>query len=119
MEGWEKKPQIKALIEKGKVSGKLATHDIDNVILEIEGFDVDDIEKLYELIETSEERRVSDIRAISYTYRAVYDEVEFRIMQTVLIYLDNVYSITYTARAEDFEEHLGDVEAILDSFRFR
>ncbi len=53
MEGWEKKPQIKALIEKGKVSGKLATHDIDNVILEIEGFDVDDIEKLYELIETS------------------------------------------------------------------
>ena len=51
MEGWEKKPQIKALIEKGKVSGKLATHEIDNIILEIEGFDVDDIEKLYELIE--------------------------------------------------------------------
>ena len=53
MEGWEKKPQIKALIEKGKVSGKLATHDIDNVVLEIEGFDVDDIEKLYELIESN------------------------------------------------------------------
>ena len=53
MEGWEKKPQVKALIDKGKVSGKLATHDIDNVILEIEGFDVDDIEKLYELIETN------------------------------------------------------------------
>ncbi len=53
MEGWEKKPQIKSLLDKGKVSGKLATHDIDNAILEIEGFDVDDIEKLYELIETS------------------------------------------------------------------
>ena len=53
MEGWEKKPQIKALIDKGKVSGKLATHEIDNVILEIEGFDVDDIEKLYELIESN------------------------------------------------------------------
>ena len=53
MEGWEKKPQIKALLDKGKVSGKLATHDIDNVILEIEGFDVDDIEKLYELIESN------------------------------------------------------------------
>ena len=53
MEGWDKKPQIKALLDKGKVSGKLATHDIDNVILEIEGFDVDDIEKLYELIETN------------------------------------------------------------------
>ncbi len=53
MEGWEKKPQIKALIEKGKTSGKLATHEIDNIILEIEGFDVDDIEKLYELIESN------------------------------------------------------------------
>ena len=61
MEGWEKKPQIKALIEKGKVSGKLATHDIDNVILEIEGFDVDDIEKLYELIETSNIEIIDDI----------------------------------------------------------
>ena len=61
MEGWEKKPQIKALIEKGKVSGKLATHDIDNVILEIEGFDVDDIEKLYELIESNSIEIIDDI----------------------------------------------------------
>ncbi len=61
MEGWEKKPQIKALIEKGKVSGKLATHDIDNVILEIDGFDVDDIEKLYELIESNNIEIIDDI----------------------------------------------------------
>ena len=61
MEGWEKKPQIKALLEKGKLSGKLATHDIDNVVLEIEGFDVDDIEKLYELIETSNIEIIDDI----------------------------------------------------------
>ena len=61
MEGWEKKTQIKALIEKGKVSGKLATHDIDNVILEIEGFDVDDIEKLYELIESNSIEIIDDI----------------------------------------------------------
>ena len=61
MEGWEKKPQIKALVEKGKVSGKLATHDIDNVILEVEGFDVDDIEKLYELIESNGIEIIDDI----------------------------------------------------------
>ena len=61
MEGWEKKPQIKALIDKGKVSGKLVTHDIDNVILEIEGFDVDDIEKLYELIESNSIEIIDDI----------------------------------------------------------
>lgn len=61
MEGWEKRPQIKALIDKGKVSGKLATHDIDNVILEIDGFDVDDIEKLYELIESNNIEIIDDI----------------------------------------------------------
>lgn len=61
MEGWEKKPQIKALIDKGKVSGKLATHDIDNTILEIDGFDVDDIEKLYELIESNSIEIIDDI----------------------------------------------------------
>ncbi len=61
MDGWEKKPQIKALIEKGKVSGKLATHEIDNVVLEIEGFDVDDIEKLYELIETNNIELIDEV----------------------------------------------------------
>ncbi len=61
MEGWEKKPQIKNLIDKGKLSGKLATHEIDNVILEIEGFDVDDIEKLYELIESNSIEIIDDI----------------------------------------------------------
>lgn len=61
MEGWEKKPQIKALLDKGKVSGKLATHEIDNVILEIEGFDIEDIEKLYELIESSNIEIIDEI----------------------------------------------------------
>lgn len=61
MEGWEKKPQIKALIEKGKISGKLATHEIDNVVLEIDGFDIDDIEKLYELIESNSIEIIDEI----------------------------------------------------------
>ena len=47
MEGWEKKPQIKALIDKGKVSGKLVTHDIDNVILEIEVQGAQQIAEIY------------------------------------------------------------------------
>ena len=61
MEGWEKRPQIKALVEKGKATGKLATHDIDNAILEMDGFDVDDIEKLYELIESNSIEIIDDI----------------------------------------------------------
>lgn len=73
----------------------------------------------FELLETSEKKTVGGRDAISYTYRAEYGGVEFRIMQTVLIYLDNAYSITYTALDEDFDEHLSDVEKILESFTFR
>ena len=52
MEPIEKRPQIKALIEKGKISGKLTTNEIDSVILETE-FDIDDLDKLYETIENN------------------------------------------------------------------
>lgn len=73
----------------------------------------------YQLLSTSEERIVGERKAISYTYKAVYDGVEFRIMQTVLIYNQNAYSITYTALADSFDAHIGDVNKMLDSFRFR
>lgn len=72
----------------------------------------------YELL-GSDERAVSDRDAISYTYKTVYGGDEIFTMQTVLVYNDLLYSITYTARAERFEEHLGDVEKMLDEFRFR
>ena len=73
----------------------------------------------FELLETGEKKTVGGRDAISFTYRAEYGGVEFRIMQTVLIYLNNAYSITYTALDEDFDEHLSDVQKILESFTFR
>ena len=57
--------------------------------------------------------------AYSYTYRAVVDGVEFRIMQTLFAYDSMIYSITYTALAENFDLHMADVEAVLNAFRFR
>lgn len=74
--------------------------------------------KGYKLI-SSAERRVAGARAVSYTYGATYGAAEYRIMQTVLVYNDMVYSITYTALAERFEAHLGDVGVMLDTFSFR
>lgn len=73
----------------------------------------------FELLDTSDKKTVGGRDAVSYTYRAEYGGAEFRIMQTVLIYLNNAYSITYTALDEDFDEHLSDVEKIIDSFTFR
>ena len=60
MEPIEKRPQIKALIEKGKISGKLTTNEIDSVILETE-FDIDDLDKLYETIENNNIEIIDDL----------------------------------------------------------
>ena len=68
---------------------------------------------------TSSERTVDGKNAISYTYEATYGDVEIRIMQTVFVSNDLVYSITYTAHKDRFEEHIDDVNAMLDAFRFR
>lgn len=55
--------------------------------------------------------------ATSFVYGAVYGDTELRIMQTVFIYSDLVYSITYTAHADRFDAHLDDVGAMLGAFR--
>lgn len=66
-----------------------------------------------------EDRTVARRRAVSSTYRASYDGVSFRIMQTVLSDGQAMYSITYTALDDRFDAHLSDVEAILGAFSFR
>ena len=65
------------------------------------------------------ERTVGGRAAYSYTYTVRADGADIKIMQTLLAYDSCFYTITYTARAEDFEEHMNDVNAILDAFKFR
>ena len=60
MEGFDKKPQIKALIEKGKATGKLTTHEIDAVILEMD-FDIEELDKLYETVESNNIEIIDDL----------------------------------------------------------
>ncbi len=73
----------------------------------------------YELLGEAISRTVAEREALSYQYKAVYGGSEYKIMQTVLIYNNLAYSITYTARADAYEAHLDDVELILNNFRFR
>ena len=65
------------------------------------------------------ERQVAGRRAVSMTYRASYDGVDFCVMQTVLSDGQAMYSVTYTALADRFDAHLADVESILNAFSFR
>ncbi len=60
MEGTEKKTPFKALVEKGKVTGKLTTQDIDAAMIEM-NLDVEELDKLYETLEANNIEVVDDI----------------------------------------------------------
>ena len=109
--------------ESGKPNVTVTSFSPDNVLTAKEYFaECEELYKTeiagYERISESE-RTVANCSALSYTYKAVYGSAEYRIMQTVFVYNDMVYSITYTALADSFDAHLGDVEAMLGAFRFR
>ncbi len=72
----------------------------------------------YELLSRIE-RKVYDRDAVCFTYKTVYGGKEIKIMQTVFIYNDLAYSITYTAHADRFDAHIDDVNAMLDAFALR
>ena len=60
MEGTEKKTPFKALVEKGKATGKLTTQDIDAAMIEMT-LDVEELDKLYETLEANNIEVVDDI----------------------------------------------------------
>ena len=60
MEGTEKKTPFKALVEKGKATGKLTTQDIDAAMIEM-NLDVEELDKLYETLEANNFEVVDDI----------------------------------------------------------
>ena len=109
--------------ESGKPNVTVTSFSPDNVMTAKEYFsECEEIYKKdisgYERIGESE-RTVAELSAISYTYKAVYGGTEYRIMQTVFVYNDMVYSITYTALADRFDAHLDHVKTMLNTFRFR
>ena len=74
--------------------------------------------KGYELL-SKQERTVAERDAVVMTYRVTYGDTQMRLMQTVFVYNDLVYSITYTALEDRFDAHMDDVDLIIDSFTFR
>nr|MCR4926293.1 sigma-70 family RNA polymerase sigma factor [Clostridiales bacterium] len=64
MENMEKKPALKALLEKGKASGKLTTQEIDAAIVEMD-LDIEELDKLYDTIEGQNIEIVDDFGDLS------------------------------------------------------
>ena len=73
----------------------------------------------YELIEKADGFKVANRDAVSITFRANYDGVDYKIRQTTFEYNQMIYSITYTATEGCFELHTEDLEKMLSEFTFR
>ena len=74
MDGIEKRPAVKALIEKGKAAGKL-TQEIDTVIVDMD-LDIEDLDKLYESIEAQNIEIIDDLSMLD------VDDVNFDLGET-------------------------------------
>ena len=64
MENTEKKQSVKSLLDKGKASGRLTTHEIDAAIVEMD-MDVEELDKLYDTIDRKSTRLNSSHRCTS------------------------------------------------------
>lgn len=73
----------------------------------------------YELIEKTDGFMVANRYAVSITFTANYDGIDYKIRQTTFVYNGMVYSITYTATDAAFDLHTDDLEAMMDAFTFR
>lgn len=74
--------------------------------------------KGYELI-SKEDTTVANRNAVSITFSATYNEIDYTINQTIFIYDEMIYSITYTAMSSVYDSHLDDLGSILSAFTFR
>ena len=75
MDGIEKRPAVKALIEKGKAAGKLTTQEIDTVIVDMD-LDIEDLDKLYESFEAQNIEIIDDLSMLD------VDDVNFDLGET-------------------------------------
>lgn len=73
----------------------------------------------YELIEKTDGFEVAGRDALSITFKANYDGIDYKIRQTTFMYNKMIYSITYTATDAAFDLHTEDLEQMISEFSFR
>lgn len=109
--------------EAGKPNVSVTSYSPDNVMTAEEYAAMCETEYArtlegYELI-SKEQSKVAGRDAVVMTYRVSYGDTQMRLMQTILVNNDLVYSITYTALDDRFDAHMDDVNAIVEAFAFR
>ena len=94
MDGIEKRPAMKALLEKGKAAGKLTTQEIDTVIVDMD-LDIEELDKLYETIEAQNIEIIDDLSMLD------VDDVNFDLGETPKTAADTVVVEDKNATIDD------------------
>lgn len=120
--------------DSGVSSAYYSTGDSANVsvmsyYLEAESMSIDDYWKLTEeayqtnfqgyTLSSTETTLLGGRKAGQYTFDLTIDGESVRMMQIVAAYQSMFYIFTYTASPETFENHLDEVQTIVDNFTFR
>ncbi|MBQ9161671.1 MAG: hypothetical protein IJX74_00205 [Clostridia bacterium] len=73
----------------------------------------------YKLISTNTKATLGGQDAVEYVYTYSVGGVNYKAMQTVTVYSTMIYSMTYTAVAENYDAHLDDVALMGEKLTFR
>ncbi len=65
-------------------------------------------------LESTENTTINDLYAKKFTYTATLGDFDYKIMQAACVKNSNVYLFTYTSLPEHFDEHIDDVNQMLD-----
>ena len=73
----------------------------------------------YTLVSTDTDVKLGGLDAVSYVYTYSIGGVEYKTMQIVTVYSTMIYSMTYTAIADNYDAHLDDVSRMAKELVFR
>ena len=85
-----------------------------------EGY-TEQFESIYDSMEVTaeEDTKLGGVDAVKYTFNAVLNEKEYQYIIVAALRKNYIYYVTYTSTPDYFEEHLSDLDLVLENFSFK